>query len=118
MPPGPSGRHKQTQRVETQAFPMMDLDHIVTILHELNVHSTAQDLLKPSPTSVQYLWLQILENLTGASVDMLEQPKYELLNTMEYQVCIRRRPPETLLTQLRRPTRTACLCSFSTVTGK
>jgi len=82
----PHGRQKQTQKVDTLGFPMMEVDEIIPLLNELNIKASPQDLYRPTAASVQSLWLQMLESLTGASPDMIENPRRALLGMLEYQV--------------------------------
>lgn len=69
---------------ELAGFPLMATSEIHDCMKALNIRIQPEDLTKPTSATTMAIWTALLDNLMGITPDMLEGPKDELLDGMNY----------------------------------
>lgn len=67
------------------SFPAVTTDELLSVLHELNLSVTAEDVAKPQGGMVQKVYLAFLDTLAGTMPDMLEKQRDALCEGMEHK---------------------------------
>ena len=80
-------RRPLAAKVNQPGFPILTNTEILQILFAMGINVQMDDIAKPTPQSAQIIFTALVDNLMGASMDMIEGPKVTLMGMMEYKVC-------------------------------
>jgi kinetochore protein Nuf2 len=79
------GQRHQHQPVEATSFPLMSVNEICECLSALNIPVQQEDIIKPSAASAQHIYANLVSEIMGAPIELIEQPKSALLGMLEYK---------------------------------
>lgn len=68
------------------SFPLMSFAEICDCLQALSIPIVQEDLQKPLPAQAQFIYSNLVQEIMGAHVEMIEGPKNALLGMIEYKV--------------------------------
>ncbi|WVQ95615.1 hypothetical protein IAU59_002713 [Kwoniella sp. CBS 9459] len=66
-------------------FPLLTAMEVMDCLHALGVNAQMEDLTKPTASTTQHVYAQLLDALMAAPMEAIEGPKAALLGMMEYK---------------------------------
>lgn len=68
------------------SYPILDAYDISTCFHDLHVQITQDEIAKPTPSSIQNAWAQLLQTFNGVGFHSFEAPRTALLGMVAYGV--------------------------------
>ena len=68
------------------SFPAVKTEELLSVLHEMNLNVTAEDIARPQSAMVQMVFMAFLDTLAGTLPEMLERRKESACGSMEHRV--------------------------------
>lgn len=68
------------------SFPAVKTDELLSVLREMSLSVTADDIAKPHSAMVQMVFMAFLDTLAGTLPEMLERRKESACGSMEHRV--------------------------------
>lgn len=89
MPPmgAPAGAQPIDQTYTS--FPAVKTEELLSVLQEMGLAVSAEDVAKPQSAMVQRVYMAFLDTLAGTIPDMLDARRDEACARMEHSVCPR-----------------------------
>ena len=67
------------------SFPAVKTEELLSVLHEMNLNVTAEDIARPQSAMVQMVFMAFLDTLAGVLPEMLERRKEDTCGGMEHR---------------------------------
>lgn len=80
--PGPAGAPADQNYT---SFPAVKTDELLSVLHEMNLAVTAEDVAKPQGAMAQKVYMAFLDTLAGTMPEMLERQRDEICANTEHR---------------------------------
>ena len=72
------------------SFPAVKTEELLSVLHELGLGVTAEDIAKPQGAMVQKVYMAFLDTLAGTMPDTLEKQRDDICRDMDHKVRLSR----------------------------
>lgn len=72
------------QKGQSFSWPSLQIDQLLSFMHELNFQVTANDFREPVPEIIRNIYEQFAEILLGVGKDELSQLPFEQIQMLEY----------------------------------
>lgn len=66
------------------SYPMLSSNEILTVLRELTIDATSDDLINPTPQKVHVVMSQLVELLLNQKQEDTAQPQFSGIDMLEY----------------------------------
>ena len=66
------------------SYPLLQSDEILTVLRELTIDATSDDLINPTPQKVHVVFSQLVELLLNQKQEDTAQPQFSGIDMLEY----------------------------------
>lgn len=79
-------QNRKFQPQVSAGFPQLTTTELCDCLLALGIQVHADDVAKPSAQTTQMIYARLVENMMGAPLELMEQPRLMVMGMMEYKV--------------------------------